>query len=509
MQEQPGQVPADRTDPLDYYQGINPKVFQLLPPHCARILEVGCASGVLGKMYKQENPGVFYVGIERFEAAYREAVQCLDAVFLADVEIFDWSRIPGDKFDCIVFADVLEHLVDPGKVLQVATRLLAPGGCVVCCVPNVGHWSIISGLMQGKWDYADSGVLDKTHLRFFTIRTFQALLEKCGLRPVSEDRWCTPPILNDFILPLLKAMGIDANAFEDRTSTLQWVVKAQRVEDTRPIVKPVSRKSVTLVVSAGGGLARTRACLASIAETYPERAAPRVMVVDDASGDGTAAFLEEAARKYPWLTSLRSASAMGPARSRNRGAGLADSDILVFLEGNSQVKAGWLDAMLDRIDDGGVGIVGSQLIYPNGAISHAGMVLNRDAMLVPFHRFARQNDEEANLLRVVPAVSGACLMIHRKLFLDIGGFSTDLPMFYADLDLCFKARQKGCKILYQPGSKVIHPDVDEYPDEANAENGNPPGRMVFMQKWKDFILKQISEQPRFYAVGMEYWSVPA
>ena len=118
-------------------------------------------------------PAWALVGDRVVPDAAQSAQGVLDAVLCADIETLDDAAL--DAFlegrpvpDVLVFGDVLEHLRDPLAVLRRLVDRLAPGGTVAACIPNIGHWSVIASLMAGEWTYTDSGLLDRTHLRFFT-----------------------------------------------------------------------------------------------------------------------------------------------------------------------------------------------------------------------------------------------------------------------------------------------------------------------------------------------------
>ena len=130
-----------------------------------RILEVGCSSGYFGASLKELGHVVW--GIEPFETAARAASEVLDRVFIGVIETF-FKEFPTEQFDVIVFGDVLEHIADSESVLLVCKRYLSPGGRVVASIPNVAHLSIRTMLLEGRWSYGDLGILDRTHLRFFT-----------------------------------------------------------------------------------------------------------------------------------------------------------------------------------------------------------------------------------------------------------------------------------------------------------------------------------------------------
>ncbi|MEO7426184.1 MAG: glycosyltransferase [Fibrobacteria bacterium] len=514
----------------DYYQVWNQVLFDLIPTDCKRVLEVGCASGRLGEAVKQRNGGAYYVGIEVIAPAGEIAKSRLDEVHIANVEAFDWSRLGSQSFDCIVFGDVLEHLLDPKQTILSAARLLSPGGCVVCCLPNVGHWSIISGLIEGKWDYADSGLLDRTHLRFFTISTFRALLEECGFAVEKEERLRNSAQLSDDIVPFLQKMGVDMKDFIDRVTTFQFLFRsrlaktaAARPRDDswsralQPVppmpfplggdggrTAPLPSHSVAIIIPVFNKMELTRDCLASIARHYPQDVSPEVIVFDNASSDGTQAYLESAQQEYDWLKVIRSKTNLGFAGANNKASQLCDADVLVFLNNDTIVQPAWLERMLDRIDDHGVGMVGAKLIYPDGRIQHAGMVFDKQGTPTHIHHLAGRGDTAVNSPMEYPAVTGACIMMKRSLYEAVGRMETEYPMYYEDVDLCFKVREKGYKIIYQPESTVIHLEGRSSANLDAIMKHNETSRMIFYRKWKDFMLQGLRSDPGFYFAGKEY-----
>ncbi|MDQ3679162.1 MAG: class I SAM-dependent methyltransferase [Actinomycetota bacterium] len=153
-------------------------VIPLIPPTTARLLDVGCWRGAFGQELKRRNPNLFVAGVEANPAAAAVAATRLDKVVA--------GRFPEDlsqerPFDCVVFNDVLEHLVDPWEALRLTRSLLADSGTVVAVIPNIRHVRAVMPLLfRGRWDYADTGLLDRTHLRFFTRATMIELFETAG-----------------------------------------------------------------------------------------------------------------------------------------------------------------------------------------------------------------------------------------------------------------------------------------------------------------------------------------
>jgi GT2 family glycosyltransferase len=269
------------------------------------------------------------------------------------------------------------------------------------------------------------------------------------------------------------------------------------------------RAEVSVIIPACNEAERTRDCLRSIAEHYPARLAPEVIVVDNASRDGTSAYLAEASGIYPWLRHVRSGTNEGFARACNRGASMSSARMLVFLDNDTLVGPQWLDKMLERGREGKVGIVGSKLVYPDGTIQHAGIVFNAQAYPHHVARFAPKADPSVSKTKEFSAVTGACLMIPRELFEAVGGFDPEYPLDYEDVDLCFKVRRKGLKVVYEPGSVVVHLEDKSPGTDAVRDGLHQASRAIFFRKWKDFMIEDLNRDPILYASGKEYRLEPA
>jgi SAM-dependent methyltransferase len=170
----------------DYFAHARKEIELLLPQKCGRVLEIGCGSGATLGWLRQNHQALHTVGIEIAEAAAATA-----RIFADEVHCLDFERheLPGgaQKFDLVLCLDVLEHMVDPWTVInRVATRYLEPGGTLIVSLPNVRHYSVVLPLLLGgRWDYEDAGLLDRTHLRFFTKASAHALLSHPNFGPVS------------------------------------------------------------------------------------------------------------------------------------------------------------------------------------------------------------------------------------------------------------------------------------------------------------------------------------
>ncbi len=160
------------------YETFNPFVFAEIP-NSVRVLDVGCAIGILGKRLREEK-GCVVVGIEADIGMAEEARKNLDEVIVADLD----AQIPHNlgTFDVIVCADVLEHLKNPLTVLRGLTPHLSPSGFVLVSVPNIAFVKTRFDLVLGRFDYnPQRGIMDETHLRFFTMKTLREFLQKTDL----------------------------------------------------------------------------------------------------------------------------------------------------------------------------------------------------------------------------------------------------------------------------------------------------------------------------------------
>jgi methionine biosynthesis protein MetW len=154
-------------------------------PEGVSVLDVGCHSGIMGQVLREKKQAKV-IGIDTDPDALHAASRRLDAALFTDIDQRDWTGnlfAEGyENFDVILFGDVLEHTHYPERILEEVKKLLKPGGEIIVSIPNIAHWRIRMGLLFGRFDYADSGILDRTHLHFYTRLTARKLLEENGYR---------------------------------------------------------------------------------------------------------------------------------------------------------------------------------------------------------------------------------------------------------------------------------------------------------------------------------------
>jgi methionine biosynthesis protein MetW len=164
----------------DYYRQERREVEALIPQNIMRVLDVGCGEGIFGKRLLER--GVREVaGIEVNADACINAGKNLSRLVSGNIEEIELDFDEG-HFDCVVLADVLEHLKDPLSVLKKLKKYVSDSGVIVASIPNIGYWGTINMLIEGHWKYEDYGILDKTHLRFFTRKEIEKLFADAGFQ---------------------------------------------------------------------------------------------------------------------------------------------------------------------------------------------------------------------------------------------------------------------------------------------------------------------------------------
>lgn len=216
---------------------------------------------------------------------------------------------------------------------------------------------------------------------------------------------------------------------------------------------------VSIVIPVFNKFELTRACLAALARHTPQGWA-EVLVVDNGSSDGTAEYL---ASLRPPVRVLKNPENLGFARACNLGAGAARAPYLLFLNNDTEVRVGWLESLVRLLDvDPGVAAAGSRLLFPDGTLQHAGVMLVDDQKLPDplvarhVHYGAAADLPDANRPRAYQALTAACLLVRRSAFEQADGFDEGYWNGYEDVDLCLKLQQHGHALVYEPASVVTH-----------------------------------------------------
>ena len=186
-----------------YYTGAREDYVELLPTNpSARVLELGCGNGATGELALRLGKAGFYLGIEAFEPMAARARGVLTEVIQGDVEHVDLPLLPA-SFDALIASEVFEHLTDPSATLDRLVKALKPGALVMASSPNIAHWSNVLSLIRGRFEYTDSGMMDKTHLRWFTPDSFRQMFADAGINVTYCEPLQRPGRLTRLILRLI------------------------------------------------------------------------------------------------------------------------------------------------------------------------------------------------------------------------------------------------------------------------------------------------------------------
>jgi trans-aconitate methyltransferase len=212
----------------------NPHLLGLVPPGVRRVVEVGCMQGDLARAVRAQHPGVHYTGIDIDPEYLARAAEHCDRAFSADIE-----KVEGERWDslfpsdCWIFGDCLEHLRDPWALMRRIHAHAAPGAVMLVCVPNAQHWSVQWRLASGQFRYEPSGLLDRTHLRWFTRITLLEMFASTGwavesgltrrLPPAPQE-----PAILDAIRALAAVGGADGEQAVQDSLPFQYVFRLVR-----------------------------------------------------------------------------------------------------------------------------------------------------------------------------------------------------------------------------------------------------------------------------------------
>ncbi|MCM0592556.1 MAG: class I SAM-dependent methyltransferase [Gloeotrichia echinulata CP02] len=208
-----------------------------------RVVDFGCATGYFAQLMNQK--GCTVTGVEINPEAAKIAEKYCKEVIVADLDYVSVIDIlPTQEFDVAVFGDVLEHLRNPWKVLEEIKPILKEDGYVVASIPNIAHGAIRLALLQGRFEYMEFGILDNTHLRFFTRKTIEDLFESSGYLLNAVDRTKIPIFADNLLIP-------KNNIYEFNTETINRIQQDQNSDTLQFIVRavPITGKGKEAVIN--------------------------------------------------------------------------------------------------------------------------------------------------------------------------------------------------------------------------------------------------------------------
>jgi GT2 family glycosyltransferase/2-polyprenyl-3-methyl-5-hydroxy-6-metoxy-1,4-benzoquinol methylase/tetratricopeptide (TPR) repeat protein len=457
-----------------YFDHARPEVAELVPREARRILDVGCGAGRLGELLKTRQ-GAHVTGIEMNARAAEAARSRVDQVIVGDVESAELAVGEG-AFDCVVCADVLEHLREPERLVSRIGKWLAPGGSLVGSVPNARHHSVIGGLLEGNWTYQAAGLLDRTHVRFFTRREIEKLFYRAGFEisdwqvvpgPGYED-WDRAGRPGSVRVGKLAIEGLPPSEAEEFFA-YQYLVKATHVKRDWPLT--------SIVLVTHNAWAYTRECLSSIRMRTDEPY--ELIVVDNGSTDGTPEFLE----RMEDVRLIKNGENRGFPTAANQGIRAARGDVVVLLNNDTLVTTGWLRRMLEALErNRQAGLVGPC----SNCVSGEQQVHVSYADLDALDGFAWQFGKARHGLTTrTDRLVGFCLGMRREVIDRVGLLDERFGLGnFEDDDYCRRAMAVGFECVIAGDAFVHH-----FGSRSFAENGVDLARVLqrnrqlFDEKW--------------------------
>jgi len=332
-----------------YHDLLRREILELVPASATKILDLGCGTGELGKALKARQK-CYVTGVELNKEASEIAAKHLDKIWTDNLNRFDPSFL-NQKYNCLIFADILEHLISPWQVLKKFAQVLTDDGVVIASIPNIAHPWIISQLQKGLFRYELAGLLDVTHLRFFTKTTIFQLFYKAGLKIVN-----------------IRAHPSDNNP-------IQYHITA---------VKPMLEHALplaTILILTYNCWRYTAQCINSIKERT--RAPNKILVIDNGSTDKTVHEL----RKNPTIFHVENSQNLGFGRGFNVGMELVDTPFFVICNSDVVVTKNWLTKMILHINtDENLVALGPVSNYVSGPQLIRDIPYNNEATLEAFAR---------------------------------------------------------------------------------------------------------------------------
>lgn len=457
------------------------KIIKLIPLG-ATVLDLGTATGYLCQFLKEEL-NCLVDGVEINPEMAKEARLWCDRFWVGNLEAEPLSvHFPKNYYQVIICADILEHLYDPNKLLQQLPALLAPDGKVIFSIPNITYAGVILELLSGDFYYREEGLLDKTHLRFFTRKSFVRLLKDCGFNVDQLDTVSLPYERSEFSdhFRTISQKTIEFITNTPSSDVYQYVIVAtpthfyqRRSELIQQYINSVasSRSALENIQNQVGACHNTYDILISIYNAYEQVRKcienmikftdPRntVYLLDDASSDPRILpLLVDFSKTYPWIKVLASDKNMGYVANINRGLFLSQQHV-VILNSDAFVSLQWLERM-------------EQCLYSHPAIGIVSPLSNNATILsVPVMNLDNcipdelNPDDMANLVAHcssrcyprIPTAVGFCMLIKRQVLESLGEFDAAFtPGYGEECDFSMRAWRVGFEIACCDDAYVYH-----------------------------------------------------
>jgi GT2 family glycosyltransferase/SAM-dependent methyltransferase len=485
------------------------------------VLELGVATGYFSRFLRKKLDCVVD-GVEIDPAMAEEAKPWCRKLLVGDLEEVCLSEhFPKRSYDHVVCADVLEHLRDPAYVLEQLPDLLNGTGNVLISIPNIAYAGLIFELISGGFSYRDEGLLDRTHLRFFTKTSFLDLLQALSYTIVEVDRVHLPFEMSEFasIVEQADPMLRDRLAALPDSDVYQYIITAEagnaiRMKGDAPEPSPSGPDKLSLnpgkgdggmgvvvdiIVPVYGGLYETRQCLDSVLSN-PQRTPFELVVIDDASPERDLKTYLEHIAKAGSITLLRNKNNIGFAGTVNRGMALHPDRDIVLLNSDTEVANDWLDRIRGcALSDPEIGTVTP---FSNNATICSYPVFCQENSL-PQGWDVRSldrlfSDTNSGAVIDIPTAVGFCMYIKRPCLVQLGLFDEkSFGLGYGEEnDFCMKAAKAGWRHVLCGDTFVYHAGGVSFSEskERLQKQGNET-LVKLHPDYLDRIRKHLAEDP--------------
>lgn len=480
-----------------YFEFARPELLERVPLSAGRVLELGCGVGNLGRALKDRQTCCVF-GVELNPAAAEQARQHLDQVFLGDIEQLELPIQPG-SLDSVVCGDVLEHLADPLAVLSRLRSLLRPQGQLLISIPNVRHHSVLGGLLDGNWTYEPAGLLDETHLHFFTRFDVAQLLERAGFEQQAiaivpgpgHESWVEsgrPAEVSLGGLTIRAASPADAEEYY----VYQYLIEA--------VPSPPREYGLTsIVILTHNELAYTQCCIDSL---FRNTDVPyELVLVDNGSTDGTVEYLRDLAATHKNVDVIENYDNLGFPKAANQGLRAARGDHLLLLNNDTLVTTGWLRRLLDALhSEPDIGLAGPRTSWPESPQQIENAPDDPDDV----EHFAwqlRQTDSAG--CESVDELVGFCLLMRRAVIDSIGFLDESYGLGQCeDKDFCRRAAAAGFELRIA-GDVYVHHFGHRTFLGAGIDSGEllMENRRRFREKWPAQPAERVAADASSESIG--------
>lgn len=423
-----------------------------------RVLEVGCSTGYLSSVMQQR--GCQVTGVEIDAAAARIARPFCQRVVVGDAERLDWEAVLDDeRFDVITFGDVLEHMRAPEAVLTDLRPFLAPGGYIVVSLPNIAHGSVRLSLLLGRFDYVPLGILDETHLRFYTKETAQQLLVSSGFQVedvLAVNELVLPDLIGEVLscFPQLSLDWIQDMLSREDAQAYQYVFRAVPLDGpklVRSVAQAQAVPTLSAVISHRSSEVNLLRCLTALAVG----GIPLCQTIVVAESDPV--LEDESPSIVAWEWQRRQPDE-GDAYALNKALNSVDGDVVLVLDSGVVPQPGILAALVQRFQaDPTAGVVGAKILAADGrTILQAGAYLSPPVAWVACRGAGHQIDDRRwNDVAEVDFVPPVAMAFRRSLWQSLSGFDRGYFAHYIGADFCARVRTAGYRVLVEPRALAI------------------------------------------------------